>query len=57
MLQLDEGQGKGSLCKLLELGRHEEAITTVDWSPNMDTPVCVTGARDGCLKVATLLSQ
>ncbi|KAK7109370.1 WD repeat-containing protein 91-like [Littorina saxatilis] len=55
--KVDEGHTKGSMQKILELSPHGDVVTTVDWSPNIDTPVCVTGARDGHLKVATLLSQ
>ncbi|KAL8579039.1 hypothetical protein ACOMHN_035978 [Nucella lapillus] len=52
-----QSEVRGSLQRLLELSSHSDMVTTVDWSPCIDTPVCLTGARDGQLRVATLLSQ
>ena len=55
--QVGEGQSKGGMQRILDLSPHGNTVTTVDWSPCIDTPVCLTGARDGHIKVATLLSQ
>ncbi|XP_076461207.1 WD repeat-containing protein 91-like [Babylonia areolata] len=52
-----EGQTRGSMQKILELSGHTDMVSTVDWSPCIDTPVCLTGSCDGQLRVATLLSQ
>lgn len=57
LVQVGEGQSKGSMQRILDLSPHGNTVTTVDWSPSIDTPVCLTGARDGHIKVATLLSQ
>ena len=57
LVQVGDGQSKGSMQRILDLSPHGNTVTTVDWSPSIDTPVCLTGARDGHIKVATLLSQ
>ncbi|XP_071090534.1 WD repeat-containing protein 91-like isoform X1 [Haliotis cracherodii] len=45
------------IAKMMELQGHKSAVTTVDWSPSVDTRVCLMGAMDGKIKVSTLLSQ
>ncbi|XP_064600272.1 WD repeat-containing protein 91-like isoform X2 [Liolophura sinensis] len=45
------------LAKIMELKGHRSGVTTVDWSPSVDTRVCLTGAMDGKVKVSTLLSR
>ncbi|KAK7486232.1 hypothetical protein BaRGS_00022555 [Batillaria attramentaria] len=52
-----ESSDQPTLPRIMDLSRHNDCVTTVDWSPSVETPVCLTGARDGCLKVFTLLSQ
>ncbi|ESO82720.1 hypothetical protein LOTGIDRAFT_177643 [Lottia gigantea] len=45
------------LKKTMELKGHKSSVTTVDWSPSLDTRVALSGAMDGKIKVSTLLSQ
>ncbi|XP_069139768.1 WD repeat-containing protein 91-like isoform X2 [Argopecten irradians] len=48
--------GEG-LSKTLDLSGHKSNLTTVDWSPSIDTRVCLTGAMDGKVNIYTLLSH
>ena len=41
----------------MEVKGHKSAVTTVDWSPNIDTQMCLTGAMDGKIRVTTLLPE
>ncbi|KAK3094729.1 hypothetical protein FSP39_005505 [Pinctada imbricata] len=43
------------LANVMEIQGHKSNITTVDWSPGIDTRVCLTGAMDGKIKLTTLL--
>ncbi|XP_060570852.1 WD repeat-containing protein 91-like [Ruditapes philippinarum] len=46
------------LLYMMDLRGHRSSlITTVDWSPNIDTKICLTGYLDGKIIVSTLLSQ
>ncbi|XP_041369191.1 WD repeat-containing protein 91-like isoform X2 [Gigantopelta aegis] len=45
------------VAKTMELKGPKNCVTTVDWSPTMDTRVCLMGAMDGKIRVSTLLSQ
>ncbi|XP_061165038.1 WD repeat-containing protein 91-like [Saccostrea echinata] len=45
-----------SLSHVMDIQGHGSFLTTVDWSPNMDTKVCLTGSMDGTIKISTLLS-
>ncbi|XP_062602822.1 WD repeat-containing protein 91-like [Saccostrea cucullata] len=45
-----------SLTHVMNIQGHGSFLTTVDWSPNMDTKVCLTGSMDGTIKISTLLS-
>lgn len=48
----------GVLSQLMDVKIYSPStVTTLDWSPNMDTKVCLTGYKDGRLVVTTLLSQ
>ncbi|KAH3787615.1 hypothetical protein DPMN_165741 [Dreissena polymorpha] len=38
-------------------GHRSSPITTVDWSPNIDTKICLTGDMNGSIIVSTLLTQ
>ena len=46
-----------SFNKIMEVKGHKSIVTTVDWSPNIDTQMCLTGAMDGKIRVTTLLSD
>ncbi|VDI82357.1 Hypothetical predicted protein [Mytilus galloprovincialis] len=43
--------------RVMEVKGHTSSVTTVDWSPNIDTQMCLTGAMDGKIRVTTLLSE
>lgn len=46
------------LVYMMDLRGHRSSlITTVDWSPSIDTKICLTGYLDGKIIVSTLLSQ
>ncbi|WAR21158.1 WDR91-like protein, partial [Mya arenaria] len=38
-------------------GHQSSLVTTLDWSPNMDTKICLAGTHCGSVVVSTLLSQ
>ncbi|XP_033757120.1 WD repeat-containing protein 91-like isoform X2 [Pecten maximus] len=62
ILTCDKNKGliykvNGGLSKTLDLSGHKSNLTTVDWSPSIDTRVCLTGAMDGKVNIYTLLSQ
>ncbi|KAJ8317213.1 hypothetical protein KUTeg_005117 [Tegillarca granosa] len=44
------------LKHVMEIKGHRSNITTVDWSPNIDTRICLTGSMDGKVRISTLLS-
>ncbi|XP_059171646.1 WD repeat-containing protein 91-like [Physella acuta] len=57
---------KGSIFKItdgasptsvMELKSHQSPVVTVDWSPSLDTRVCLTGSSDAKIKISTLLSK
>ncbi|KAK6186094.1 hypothetical protein SNE40_008198 [Patella caerulea] len=49
--------GESGIRKTMELKGHKSLITTVDWSPSVNTRVALAGAMDGKIKVSTLLPQ
>ncbi|XP_060072966.1 WD repeat-containing protein 91-like [Ylistrum balloti] len=62
VLTCDKNKGliykvNGGLSKTLDLSGHKSNLTTVDWSPGIDTKVCLTGAMDGKVNIYTLLSH
>uniref|UniRef100_A0A0B7AEI3 WD repeat-containing protein 91 n=1 Tax=Arion vulgaris TaxID=1028688 RepID=A0A0B7AEI3_9EUPU len=42
---------------VMELKPHQSPVVTVDWSPSLDTRVCLTSSADGKVKISTLLSK
>ncbi|OWF40423.1 WD repeat-containing protein 91 [Mizuhopecten yessoensis] len=62
ILTCDKNKGlvykvNGDLSRTMDLSEHKSNLTTVDWSPSIDTRVCLTGAMDGKVNICTLLSQ
>ncbi|BFZ02026.1 hypothetical protein BsWGS_05064 [Bradybaena similaris] len=49
--------GVASPTCVTELKPHQSPVVTVDWSPSMDTRVCLTSSADGKIKISTLLSK
>ncbi|GAB1607859.1 hypothetical protein Ahia01_001069800, partial [Argonauta hians] len=46
-----------SAGKHLSLKGHQGLVTTVDWSPSVDTRICLTGSLDGKVKISTMLTK
>ncbi|CAG5122992.1 unnamed protein product [Candidula unifasciata] len=49
--------GVASPTCVMELRPHQSPVVTVDWSPSVDTRVCLTSSADGKVKISTLLSK
>ncbi|KAL5021151.1 hypothetical protein ScPMuIL_000306 [Solemya velum] len=43
------------MSAMMEVKGHRSSVTTVDWSPSLDTHAFLTGSMDGKIKISTLL--
>ncbi|XP_036368217.1 WD repeat-containing protein 91 isoform X1 [Octopus sinensis] len=52
-----EGSSGCYADKHMLLKGHQGLVTTVDWSPSVDTRICLTGSLDGKVKISTMLTK